>query len=219
MSHVTLVRHGQANTAARDEANYDRLSDLGRNQAKWLGEYFQGTGEVFARIYTGTMTRHIQTEEEIGAKCPIEVVRDARLNEMPYFDLAKLMEEQHGAKVPQDREEFIPHLPLMFDKWQKNELEGVSETCAEFEARTRDALLEIAAGEGRAMVVTSGGWIGMAMRLTMRLDLTAWAHACLAIENTSLHRIQPLSTGLVLTQFNALPHLDTSERAFARTHI
>ena len=29
MSYITLVRHGQANTAARDEHSYDRLSPLG----------------------------------------------------------------------------------------------------------------------------------------------------------------------------------------------
>jgi hypothetical protein len=53
----------------------------------------------------------------------------------------------------------------------------------------------------------------------MGLDLPAMAHACLAIENSSLHRIQPLATGLALTQFNALPHLDTPERQHARSHL
>ena len=36
MSHVTLVRHGQANSSARDELGYDRLSELGWQQAEWL---------------------------------------------------------------------------------------------------------------------------------------------------------------------------------------
>ncbi len=39
MSKITLIRHGQANNTATDEAGYDRLSDLGRQQARWLGEY------------------------------------------------------------------------------------------------------------------------------------------------------------------------------------
>jgi len=38
MSHITLIRHGQANTGARDEQSYDRLSALGHQQAAWLGE-------------------------------------------------------------------------------------------------------------------------------------------------------------------------------------
>ena len=37
MVELTLVRHGQAQTGARDEASYDSLSNLG-HQARWLGE-------------------------------------------------------------------------------------------------------------------------------------------------------------------------------------
>ena len=69
------------------------------------------------------------------------------------------------------------------------------------------------------MVVTSGGGIGFAMRATMGLGMGALAHACLAIENSSLSRFQPLATGLALTQFNAVPHLDGAGRAHARTHL
>ena len=39
MGTITLVRHGQANSAAQDEAGYDKLSDLGHQQALWLGEW------------------------------------------------------------------------------------------------------------------------------------------------------------------------------------
>jgi len=37
MSLVYLVRHAQASFGAQD---YDRLSELGRQQARWLGGYF-----------------------------------------------------------------------------------------------------------------------------------------------------------------------------------
>ena len=43
MSHITLIRHGQANSAAKDEPSYDRLSDLGHQQAAWLGHYLRDT--------------------------------------------------------------------------------------------------------------------------------------------------------------------------------
>jgi broad specificity phosphatase PhoE len=32
MGEIILVRHGQANSTATDEAGYDRLSDLGRRR-------------------------------------------------------------------------------------------------------------------------------------------------------------------------------------------
>jgi broad specificity phosphatase PhoE len=219
MSFVTLVRHGQANSGARDEEGYDKLSELGHQQARWLGGYFRDAGERFARVYTGTLRRHVETAAGIEADCALPPVQDARLNEMAYFDLATRIEEQHGLPIPKDREGFIEHLPKVFRLWQAGEIDNPPETFEHFEARVREALEEIVAGDGRALVVTSGGLIGMAMRIIMRLDVEAMAHACLAIENSSLHRVQPLSNGLALTQFNALPHLDTPERAFARTHL
>ncbi|GAA4225715.1 broad specificity phosphatase PhoE [Sagittula marina] len=219
MSHVTLVRHGQANTAARDEVSYDKLSDLGWQQAHWLGDWFRDTGERFARVYTGTLVRHVETAQGIGKVCDTAPVRDARLNEMAYFDLAQAVEAQHGLMMPTDREGFVAHLPKVFDLWQQDKVDDAPEPFADFEARVRAAVTEIAAGEGRALIVTSGGLIGMTMRVVMRLDISALAAACLAIENTSLHRIQPLGDDLLLTQFNALPHLDNPDRQFARSHL
>lgn len=219
MSFITLVRHGQANSGARDEGSYDQLSPLGWQQAEWLGAYFERTGERFARVYTGTLRRHIETAKGISAECDSDTVRDARLNEMSYFDLAHALEAQHGIPVPQDREGFITHLPTLFEHWQADKIENPPESFAHFESRVGEALTEISQGQGRALVVTSGGLIGMAMRIVMRLDIPAMAHACLAIENSSLHRIQPLPTGLAMTQFNSIPHLDSPDRQHARSHI
>ena len=97
MSHVTLVRHGQANTHAKDEISYDQLSDLGRQQARWLGDHLRGTGDVFARAYSGTLQRHRETAAEMGLA--LEVEQDARLNELEYFTMAQLMDQQHGCTV------------------------------------------------------------------------------------------------------------------------
>lgn len=217
MSLITLVRHGQANSAARDEVSYDRLSDLGHQQAAWLGEYFQSSGERFARVVTGTLTRHVETAQSIGIDQAPE--RDARLNEMEYFTLAHLMADQHGIPIPQDREGFVQHLPQLLTHWQNDALTGAPERFAVFEARVQDVLADLSKQPGPSLVVTSGGLIGMAMRLTMGLDLQATAHACLAIQNTSLHRWQPFPTGLALMQFNATPHLDTVQRRHAQTHL
>lgn len=216
MSFITLVRHGQANSGARDEEGYDKLSDLGWQQARWLGAYFAQAGDRFARVYSGTLRRHVETAAGIGFAAPEQ---DPRLNEMTYFTLASLLEEQHGIAMPTDRETFIPHIPVLLQHWQADRIEGAPERFSDFEARVTDVLRELAAGDGRALVVTSGGLIGMAMRVIMRLDIGALAHAMLSIENSSLHRVQPLQTGLALTQFNAIPHLDTPDRQHARSHL
>ncbi|MGJ8604741.1 MAG: histidine phosphatase family protein [Marivita sp.] len=219
MSHIVLVRHGQANTGARDDREYDRLSPLGHQQAGWLGDHFRQKGDVFAQVWTGTLRRHIETADGISADTPGPVTRDARLNELEYFTLSQLLAEQHGIMLPDTREGFVRHLPALFGHWRDGKLEGAPETFVQFETRVRDALAEIGASNGRALVVTSGGLIGMAMRLTLGLDMTAFCNVCLSVQNTSVSAWLPLEGHLALTQFNALPHLDTPDRLFAQTHI
>ncbi|MBO6866382.1 MAG: histidine phosphatase family protein [Thalassococcus sp.] len=219
MSQITLVRHGQANTTARDEASYDRLSDLGHQQAAWLGGYFRNSNERYARAYSGTLLRHRQTLQAMDLEFTSDPVVDERLNEVEYFTLATLFEEQHNVPLPGEREEFVRHLPKMFAHWRDGKIEGAPESFDDFRNRTQDALAEISEGEGPALVVTSGGLIGMAMMVTMRLDLEAMAHLCLSIENTSVHRLQKFPSALAPVQFNACPHLDSPERRLSRTHL
>lgn len=217
MPHITLVRHGQANTEARDEVSYDKLSDLGHQQARWLGGYMQETGDHFQRLFTGTMIRHIETADGIDIGLTPE--RDARLNEIAYFELSQLMQDQHGLEIPTEREGFVEHLPKVFDAWQTGRIEGAPESFEQFHGRVNDVMAEIAAGEGRALVVTSGGLIGMVLRQTLNLDVPGWAQMCLAIMNTSVHRWHMVLGNPLLTQFNGVPHLETPDRHYAQTHL
>ncbi|HBZ43409.1 MAG TPA: histidine phosphatase family protein [Maritimibacter sp.] len=216
MSDLTLVRHGQANNTSQDEDGYDMLSDLGHQQAAWLGDYFRASGEGFDRVYSGTMRRHRETAAAMGYT---GVTEDERLNEVAYFDLAQKMHEQFGIKHPTDREEFIEHLPLVFTAWRDGQIEGTLETFQNFEDRVSDVLHEIAAGKGRALVATSGGLISMGIRVSMGLEIGSMARMALAIMNTSVHQLHPIGTALSLTQFNAVPHLADPSRAEARTWV
>lgn len=63
MSNIYLVRHGQAGT--RD--GYDRLSDLGKRQAKLLGEHLAGQRLMFSAAYAGAMRRQQETASEVRA--------------------------------------------------------------------------------------------------------------------------------------------------------
>ena len=216
MSYITLVRHGQANTAARDEDSYDKLSPLGHQQARWLGAYLQDTRAHHPRVFCGTLTRHLETAASMGLPDP---VRDPRLNEIEYFTLAKLFEEQHGVAIPTDREGFVRHLPQTFDAWARGDIKDAPETFEQFEARVSDALREIRDGDGPAIVVTSGGLISMVVRQAMGLDIPAMARVALAIMNTSLHRLHPIGADLSPVLFNAVPHLEAPDRQFAQTHL
>jgi len=133
MTTITLIRHGQANSMATDEAGYDRLSDLGRQQARWLGEHMRDTGQRYAKVYTGTLTRHQQSAEEWGAEA---FTADARLDEVRYFDLSERMHAQFGIPHPRSHGDFVDHLPLTFAAWQEGKIEGAPESFHDFQTRT-----------------------------------------------------------------------------------
>ena len=216
MSHITLIRHGQANTEARDEVAYDRLSALGHRRAEWLGAHLRASASHHPRLYCGTLRRHRETAQSMGLE---GATVDPRLNEREYFRLAQLLEEQKGIAVPREREGFIAHLPVVFTAWQNGDIRGAGETFDSFETRVSRALAEIAAGLGPTLVVTSGGLIAMAMRQMLGLDIPAMARMALAIMNTSMHRLYPIGDRLSPVLFNAVPHLEQPDRHFAQTHL
>ena len=217
MSHITLIRHGQANTGAKDEASYDKLSPLGHTQAEWLGHHLNDARDFHSRLYSGTLRRHIETADSM--KTGLDPVRDGRLNELEYLTLAQLMTEQHGIEVPTTQEGFTTHLPQVFAYWEDGRLENPPESFDAFEARVAAVLTDIAEGDGPALVVTSGGVIAMAMRQALGLDIAAMARIALAIMNSSMHRLFPIGGTWSPVLFNAVPHLDAPDRQSARTHV
>src|SRR5690606_40114909 len=64
MALVYFVRHAQASFGSR---NYDQLSELGRQQARWLGEWFAEHDVRFSRVLAGTLVRQQDTAREIVA--------------------------------------------------------------------------------------------------------------------------------------------------------
>ena len=217
MSHITLIRHGQANSSAQDEASYDQLSDLGHQQAVWLGAHMHDTQQNHTRLYVGSLKRHAQTAQAM--KTGLEPTVDPRLNELEYFTLAAALRDEHGIPLPADQHGFTSHLPRVFAAWEKGEIEGAPETFAHFESRIADALDDIKAGQGPALVVTSGGLISCVMRQHLRLDITGMAQLALAIMNTSMHRLYPIGGNWSPVLFNAVPHLEYPDRHHAQTHV
>jgi broad specificity phosphatase PhoE len=61
MVQIFLVRHGQANSEAKDEVSYDKLSPLGKTQAGWLGQYFKKNEFNFDVCFSGTLSRQMRS--------------------------------------------------------------------------------------------------------------------------------------------------------------
>ena len=212
MGEIILVRHGQANSHATNEADYDRLSELGHQQAGWLGEWFRDHGHAFDHIVSGTMRRHRETVAGIG----LVADEDARLNEIDYYQLSDDLHRVKGEPLPTG-DTFAVHMPKVFAAWKAAEIEG-AEPYHAFEDRVA-ALLADAAQPGRQVLcVTSGGVIGMVLRHILDLDILKMSRVMLPIFNSSLHRLHVRNGETYLAGYNAIPHLDPPERAHARTH-
>ena len=214
---IILIRHGQANTGAKDEESYDQLSDTGHQQANWLGDYLRGHGEVFDRVICGSLKRHRETAFGLGL--PYEVIVDPRVNEMRYFDLAHEFHAQTNTPVPNSAEEFAQHVPHLFTAWQNGSLDSAHVSYHDFAQRFKDVMSELVELGGRSLVITSGGVIGIAIAQHLRLGPEGFAHIMLPIHNSSMHRFDVLGGSTHMSGYNATPHLDYATRRHARTNI
>ena len=212
MGEIVLVRHGQANSAANTEEDYDRLSELGVRQSEWLGAWMRDHSYAFDHVLSGTLVRHRQTVGAMGWTAD----EDARLNEIDYFRLTDQMHTVMGEPMPTP-ETFSDHMPKVFAAWKQAEIDG-AEPYQAFEDRVAGLLADAAQPGRRVLCVTSGGVIGMILRHILDLDIMKMSRVMLPIWNTSIHRLHVRDTETILAGFNAIPHLDTPERASARTH-
>ena len=211
MGEIVIVRHGQANSEAKTEEDYDRLSDLGWQQSRWLGEWMRDHEEGFDHVISGTLRRHRETASGMG----VTGDEDARLNEIDYYTLSHELHETKGVPLP-DGESFIDHFPQVINAWEAGEIAG-QESFENFRLRISEMLEEARRPGRRILWVTSGGVIGMAVSQLLRLDNLAMSRVLTPIRNTSIHRLHVRPSEAMLAGFNATPHLDAGERAFART--
>lgn len=216
MAELLLIRHGQANAEATDEASYDRLSALGRRQARWLGEWLQTTGMSFDRLVHGSLSRQRDTAALAFRQ---DAVVDDRWDEISYFILSAVYAEQHGHVAPNVSEDFADYFAGLMSTWSVDALPNAPERWLDFKGRVLSALDEQAALGGSAAIVTSGGVIGMAVALALDLGPDGMARLAVAIENTSLHRLVWRGGRWRLLEFGAAPHLAGQDRMHARTYV
>lgn len=216
MSLVFMVRHAQASFGA---SNYDELSSLGREQARWLGEYFAARGLRFVRAMSGTLVRQTATAHAIldamGVPSHALVIHEG-LDEYPGEALYGA-HTGRGAREQQvaDARDYWRTFRAAMQAWAEDRLAEVPETWSDFGARVR-AALEVAVRQTQrddaVLVVSSGGAIGRAVA-----DITG-APAATAIElnlqcrNSSFSELIAGAGRLRLLSFNNVPHLDTPER-------
>lgn len=126
LAEIYMVRHAQASFGAD---NYDLLSELGHQQARWLGDYFVDAELSFDHVFRGDMVRHRETldgvREMLGPEaCPHEEIMTG-LNEFDFQALVKAYMRQHPRNVPPkplQPKDYYQLLKLALQAWSLDEL-------------------------------------------------------------------------------------------------
>ncbi len=233
MSTVYLVRHGQAGT--RDA--YDYLSELGKRQARLLGEHFVSQGIRFASAYSGALLRQQQTAAEISASyadagiCFPGVAIDQGWNE---FDLGLVYREiapQLAAEDSEFRREYeetreqvrisdgahgarihrrwLPCDTKVVEAWLSGRYPYSGETWDQFRQRVATCRLKIGDAQRRenVLVVTSATPVAIWSGLSLEISDERVMRLAGAVYNASYSIMRLRGGQLRLFTFNAVAHL------------
>lgn len=223
MTDIYLVRHGQASFG---KANYDKLSDLGVQQAEWLGEYFHQRDIGFDAVYQGDMVRHRETAQGIGSQMenlPAPLIMP-ELNEFNFQAVAKaylLLNPQDQVPEGASPSEYYRLLKKAMLSWSKDELDTqlLDETWGQFEARANTMInLFKHTDAKRILVVSSGGAIAMMLKHILGYSAPMVINMNLQIRNASYTQCFANSKGVHLNNFNSVPHLDVIDRMHGITY-
>jgi len=229
LSSLYLMRHGQAGLRHR----YDTLSDLGRAQARCLGEYLVTQNISFNAVYAGELSRQQETACEVvsafqraGRAVP-EIQIDRNWNEfdldMVYQAIAPRLsaedpefQTEHEKLLRQLKDENSPvHRAwtqcdtLVVRAWVEGLYEVPGESWQIFRERVCRALETLKRfSSGEAVAVFSSAtpiavWIGMALGLNARQTLRLAG----VTYNAALTTMRVREDDLALFSFNGTPHL------------
>lgn len=221
VSLLYLVRHGQASFG---QAEYDRLSDLGRKQARITGAHLRALGVRLDAAYCGTMSRQIDTAgavlEALGE--PVPLLTDPVFNEYDSGPIIKALlpalaaEDQTVALAAPDMFKDRRAFQIIYEgamlRWIAGTHDvGSAETWRGFLARVDRAVARVKAENGRGRTVavfTSGGPIAAVLRLALGLADETALRLTWVIKNASLSSLLFDQDRLTLSLFNCTAHLE-----------
>lgn len=223
MSTIYLVRHGQGGT--RDD--YDRLSDLGREQTRLLAEYFASQKLAFNLVISGSLNRQRQTAEAVSSAYVVDsnwdefdltrVYREIAPQlcaEDPdfaclYADLNNQMRASAGSASAAVHREWHPCDSKVVQAWMSGRFHEQGETWQQFHDRIAARLddLRQLPDDSLVAIFTSatpiGIWGGLALDIFDQRSIRLAG----VVHNSSFTVFRLRNADLRLFAFNSTPHL------------
>ncbi len=238
MSQLLLVRHGQARLFTED---YDRLSDLGVEQAVALGHAWIAQGVRPDRVWSGTLKRQIRTAQSVGEifsnkdenwpeptqiealnEYPAEAILQSLGRHLRETDagVAALADAFEKAGIHADRYRYFHRLlEAVTACWVGGDYEcdNVPLSWVQWSGSVRKALRRImnTAQSGESVAVfTSGGPIGVSMQTILRAPDIKAAELNWRIYNGSVTRFTFSGDRVSLDRFNDVAHLNEAALSY-----
>jgi broad specificity phosphatase PhoE len=227
-----LVRHGQAGT--RDA--YDSLSDLGKRQARLLGEHLVSQGIQFTSAHVGGLSRQQQTAEQVGAAyanggvafpivsvdpgwdefdlgrvyreiAPLLASDDAEFRR-EYDEMREQVRTTAGAHGASIHRKWLPCDTKVVEAWAAGRYAYAGETWNQFRERVVGSSLKMHDARGEnILVATSATPIGICTGLSLDIADGRVMRLAGAVYNASYTVLRLRAGELRLFTFNAVPHL------------
>ena len=210
MPKIIFVRHGQAQFG---QANYDKLSGVGHEQAIALGKVLLEQGITITNWVRGDMVRHEETLKGIsmgmGAWVKEQIVTPD-LNEYDFTGLldARFVSREAPAGLHTDRKTHFRLLRETLAQWQNDEIANPPESWETFDARLKRAQQTIFGLEGDTiLVVSSGGAISKIVANALGISHAKQVDLQLQIKNASVSTFiySRRTGGFFLNAFNETP--------------
>lgn len=226
MKQILLVRHGQASFGADV---YDALSETGHEQSRVLGRALAAVGLRPDVVVRGGQRRHEETVEGIieglglTADDQPTIAVDPGWNEFDFEQVIEIHEPRFRERevmtaeleaTGRPRQAFQELFEVATHRWSRAG-DGVdyAESFPAFTARVVTALetaVALQPDRGTALVVSSGGPIGVVASHLITGDASIWAALNRVVVNTSVTKVVRGSRGQSLVSFNSHTHLEGS---------
>lgn len=221
MTTLVLIRHGQASFG---QDNYDRLSEVGEQQAEITGRHLAEVGHEFDAMLSGEMLRQKVTGERARAAWPEAPALTVRpgFNEYDASGLfqaylPRVLTENPDLAGQQrelfrNRELFQRTFMAVTRKWlagEPHEVDGF-EAWTDFRQRVADELAAIRRDydrDARIAVFTSGGPIAASVGEALSLGPEQTIELNWRVFNAAITELRSSRHGWALQSFNDITHL------------